>query len=86
MKSGIKVKFTTTLNKYNINCLDYVIELTHKFNIKVIFQILDVYMLGTVSENPLNINPGQVHKALSRIIFLKNNQNTARQSIIHSYY
>lgn len=49
----IKLRFTTTLNKLNLENIDYILDSGANLQAKVKFQILTDYCLGSVEKNPL---------------------------------
>jgi len=52
-KYKIKLEFTTTLNKINLENIDYILELVLDLEAKVNFQILTENCLGSTEKNPL---------------------------------
>ena len=83
-KAGINVKLTATVNRYNAAGLDDLIKAAYELGVKITFQLVEDFTLGTMAENPLKISTDEAKKALSAIILYKR-QPKYRSTITNSF-
>ncbi len=70
---NIRVRFSSTLNKYNLEYVEELIQLANKFSISVTFQPVELYLLGTDITNSLLPTKDAYCQALKKIIRYKHN-------------
>lgn len=70
-KTGIKVKFNTTLTKYNIKCIDFILLKAKELNVQVKFQPLNFVHSAGRDISYLYPSGGDYREAIKKIINLK---------------
>jgi len=68
---GVPLIFTTTMTKYNLDKIDYLVNLAREYDAMVAFQPFKVMYKGVSAENGLLPNPAEMRLAINRIIELK---------------
>ena len=69
--AGLKLRITTTLNKFNVEDLKSILLIGQNYGLKIIFQMLDVNKLGSRQSNPLVPSKEQLECALAALIAYK---------------
>lgn len=89
-KNKIKVTLATTLTKYNIDHLDFILKLAGKYNTLAAFQPLKKLSRGVSEMKDLYPEKERYRKAIERLIDLKRSGNrNMRNSLLglkHIYY
>lgn len=71
LKNNIKVVLSTTLNTLNLNHIEYLLELSRCYNVKIQFQPSVRKILGGEGYNPVSIYSEEYNKIMKRIIDMK---------------
>lgn len=70
-QAGINVRFAATLNKYNLNYVEDIIHIAHRYNTAVTFQPMECFQLGSRIKNPLVPEKSHFHKSINEILRYK---------------
>lgn len=68
IKNNIKVVFTVTLNTYTFNSIDYLLELTKRYNARIQFQPSKENLLYGKENNPVSLSTSEYNKIIQKII------------------
>ncbi len=81
-ENNIKVIFAALLSKYNLKCIDFILETAKKFDCFVIFQPADCFLLGTNKLNPTIPEKESYKKVIEKLIYKKGRNKYIENSIV----
>lgn len=67
-QKNIKVVLTATLNTYNLNYIDYLLELATQYNVQIQFQPSTKNILDDKEDNPVSLSQAEYNEAMQKII------------------
>src|SRR3990167_5645714 len=67
-RNNIKVVFTTTLNTYNFNYIDYLLGLAKQYNVQIQFQPSLKELLAGREDNPVTLSSIEYNKIMRKIL------------------
>ena len=70
-KEGIKIKFTSTINKFNFPKVESMVKTAYKLGVKITFQFVEDFTLGIMGENPIKLSRHEIKQAAEAIIHFK---------------
>lgn len=88
IRNNIKVIFTSTLNTYNLDSIDYLLGLAMSYNAQIQFQPSIKELLAGSEENPVALHPSEYHAIMKKIIERKGgmHKRTIRNSLAGLMY
>lgn len=68
---NIRVVISTVLSKYNVEEIDFILNIAKKYGVKIIFQPASLYILGKKEKNPVVLKPERFKKVIKMLIMRK---------------
>jgi len=81
-ENNIKFIFATLLSKYNLKCINFILETAKKFDCSVIFQPAERFLLGTNKINPAAPKKEAYKKVIEKLIYEKRRNELIGNSIV----